>query len=109
MFRSLKSLILVGAVAGFLSIGTASDAEACCINVSLWVNVGVEATSPVIANEKLCMDATSEIIDQGWKFHSATGIQPRLNALIFTKNGNGGGLATLFCAANVIEQLLDEL
>ncbi len=101
----LKTLIL-GAVAGFLLLG-ASDAEACCINVSLWVNVGVEATSPVIANEKLCMDAAAEIIAQGWRFQTVADIQPRLNGLVFTKNGNGGGLATLFCAANVIEELLD--
>ena len=109
MLKTYKTLILC-AVASFLSIGAASDAEACCINVSLWVNVGVESTSPVFANEKLCMDAASEIIAQGWKFQGTMDVQPRLNGLMFTKQRDGRrGLATLFCAANVIEELLDEL
>ena len=105
MIKTYKTLILC-AVAGFLSIGPASDAEACCINVSLWVNVGVKSTSTLIVDDKLCIDAASTIMAQGWRFRTATNIQPRLTGLIFTKTGS---LATLFCAANVIEEVLDEL
>ena len=104
----LKTLIL-GAVAGVLLLG-ASDAEACCINVSLWVNVGVESTSPVAATSKLCMEAAGQISDQGFSLQDTTQIQPRLTALVFTGMGKRrGDIATLFCAANVVEEILDEL
>ncbi len=102
----MLKILLPGAMAGFLLLGV-SDAKACCINVSLWVNVGVESTSTVIVTEKLCMGAASQIFEQGWRFQTAVPIQHRLNALMFTKSGARGGLATLFCAANVIEELLD--
>ncbi len=101
----LKTLIL-GAVAGFLLLG-APDAEACCINVSLWAKVGLESTTPVIVTEKLCMGAASQIFDQGFKFQTAATIQPRLTALFFRRGGNGRDLVTLFCAANVVEEILD--
>ena len=107
----MLKMLIPGAVAGVLLLG-ASDAKACCTNVSLWVNVGVESTSnEVFATETLCMPAASQIIDQGFRFQTSTQIQPRLTGLFFTKNGNGNGaggsLATLFCAANVAEERLD--
>jgi len=105
----LKTVTLVlAAVAGFVLV-SASDAKACCISVDLWVKVGVESTSPVVVTERLCIEATSQIIDQGYSFQSSSPLQPRLTALFFTKNGNGrgGDVATLFCAANVIEEILD--
>ena len=110
MLKTLKTLktLIPGAMAGFLLLG-ASDAEACCVEVSLWAKVGLVSTSGVIVTEKLCIGAAGQILAQGFDFRTATGIQPRVTALIFTKNGDGpgGDIATLFCAANVLEEFVD--
>jgi hypothetical protein len=98
--------LFVIALAVFLLVG-ASNATARVVDA--WVVVGLKSASGTVTVESdVCMGATVDLINQGFRYRTMSHPEPRLAALFFLKTSFDGNTdaATLFCVYNIFEEQL---